>query len=268
MADQMFTGNIASFLTPEGALVFTLTNNGYKRMTYNLATHLLKIKVPWKLCIVCTDSQSFRYLRGMNIPCIRLREPLPDFGADPSPFGSKYFQTLNLKKLELLAKFSSDPSILHGVYLDGDIAVYSDFLPDTLYRLKAPGAPKLMLQCDEQTRVDCSGNLGGAHSCINGCTGFVAWSHGVDTRVFSVNAEKGVWKSHPEDQLFVNTMMQRLNIPVATVPRHLYPNGAFATLYGKESPLKKVAHLLHYNYLIGASKEKKMMLNGDWIIAC
>ena len=268
MADQMFLGNPASFVTPEGALVFTLTNNGYKRMTFNLATHLLNAKVPWKLCVICADNASFRYLRGMDVPCIRLREPLPDFGPDLSPFGSKHFQTLNLKKLELLSRFSSDPAILHGIYLDGDIAVYSDFLPDILHRLKSPGAPKLMLQCDEQTRVDCSGNIPGDNSCPNGCTGFIAWSHGLDTRIFSVNAEKGVWKSHPEDQIFVNTMARHLNIPIATVPRHLYPNGAFASLYGKESPLKKVAFLLHYNYLVGSSKERKMMVNYDWIISC
>ena len=63
-------------------------------------------------------------------------------------------------------------------------------------------------------------------------------------------------------------MMHQLNIPIATVPRHLYANGAFASLYAKDSPLKKVAFLLHYNYLVGASKERKMKMNYDWIIAC
>ena len=251
--------SVDSFLTPDGAFVFTLTSNGYKFMTLNLLTHLRRIKVPWKLCIVCADSGSYSFFRKEGIPCIRCDTPLPDFGTEASPFGTKQFQTLNLKKLELLHSFSATPAIRYGVYMDGDIAVYSDFLPDIISRFQAPGS-SIYLQCDERTRVDCSGNPG----CLNGCTGFLAWRHGVDTSIFKVDRE--LWKSRPEDQMFVNTMMGRLGIPVVTLPRSLYPNGAFASLYGNGSARKSETHLLHYNYLVGASKQKKMKNNGDWLI--
>lgn len=259
----MLAGNIHSFITPEGAFVFTLTNNGYKLLTYNLVCHIQNLKVPWKLCIICADYGSFYFFRNMGVPCIRLQKPLDNFGTDVSPFGTKHFQILNLKKLELLHLFSSDPVIRHGIYIDGDIAVYSDFLPDISTRLSAPTASKIYLQCDEQTRVDCSGNPG----CINGCTGFIAWSHGVDSRIFKVNEDtRDLWKSRPEDQMFVNAMMQRLNIPVITLPRNLYPNGSFVGLYFNGSARKVGTHILHYNYLVGTSKQKKMKNNGDWII--
>ena len=256
----MLADPITPFLSPEGAFVFTLTNNGYKYLTYNLFTHLREIKVPWKLAVICADNGSFRFFRSMGVPCLRFQTPLPEFGPDVSPFGTKHFQTLNLKKLELLGNFSTNPAIRHGVYLDGDIAVYSDFLPDIVSRLSAPPAPNLYLQCDEQTRVDCTGTPG----CPNGCTGFIAWSYGVDPRIFTV--DMAIWKEKPEDQVYVNTMMKKLGIPVTTLPRNLYPNGSFASLFNVGSLRKRDAHILHYNYLVGAAKRKKMMNNGDWLL--
>jgi len=256
----MVVGSITPFLTPEGAFVFTLTNNGYKRMTFNLITHLRRAKVPWKLCVICADMSSYRFFKGQDVPCIR-SAPLPEFGPDMSVFGTKHFQTLNLKKLELLAKFAADPAVKVGIYMDGDIAVYSDFLPDILARFQAPAAPRLLIQCDEQTRVDCIGT-----SCPKGCTGFLAWSHGLSVEPFTVASDPLLWKTVPEDQPFVNAMLRRLEIPFETLPRSLYPNGSFVSLYGKGSAKKDTTFLLHYNYLVGRSKEQKMKNNGDWSI--
>jgi len=259
----MVLGSIIPFLTTGGAFVFTLTNNGYKRMTLNLVHHYRKLKAPWKLCVICADLNSYRFFKTENVDCLRLLNALPETGPDPSPFGTRQFQTLNLIKLQLLSKFSSNPSVKYGIYIDSDIALYSDFLPDILERLN--GCPsQILLQCDEQSRVDCSGNP----SCPNGCTGFLAWSHGLPSQVFTVEGIEAttVWKSAPEDQIFVNTMLRKLDIPVITLPRNLYPNGSFTSLYTKTSSKKATTHLLHYNYLVGAAKEIKMKNNGDWLI--
>jgi hypothetical protein len=259
----MLASPITPYVSLDGVLVFTLTSNGYKYLTYNLSKHLTNIKAPWRLCIICADSESFLFFRSMGISCVRLQKPMASTGTEVSPFGTKHFQSLNLLKLELLHTFSSDPAIRQGVYMDGDIVVYSDFLPDIVSRLSSPSAPKIYLQCDEQTRVDCSGNPG----CQNGCTGFIAWSHGIDTRIFKVNGEtQSLWKARPEDQEFVNRMMRDLGIPVMTLPRNLYPNGAFASLYSDGSLRKFGTFLLHYNYLVGAAKQRKIKNNGDWVI--
>jgi hypothetical protein len=258
----MLNGSIDPFLV-DGAFVFTLSSNGYKFLTLNLVMHLRALKVPWKLCIICADAPSFTFFRNEGIPCLRTTSALPDFGTEVSPIGSRNFQTLNSKKLELLAGFSANPAIRYGIYMDGDIVPYSDFLPDILQRLQAPGAPSLYLQCDEQTRVGCTGTP----SCPNGCTGFLAWSHGIDSRIFSVGGKAlKVWSAHPEDQVFVNTTMKTLGIPVITLPRDLYPNGAFASLFGEGSLRKRDAFLLHYNYIVGAAKQRKIKNNGDWLL--
>jgi len=251
---RMLTGSLSPFLTPEGAIVFTLTNNGYKYLTYNLVLHL--VGFPWKLCVICSDSGSFRFFQALQVPCIRLQTYLPEFGPEPSLFGTRTFQLLNLKKLELLKHFSSDPAIKYGVYMDGDIVVYSNFLPDILDRLSVTN---LYLQCDEQTRVDCSGN-----PCHNACSGFIAWSHGVDTRIFTYDA--ATWKSHPEDQIFINKKIREHSVPFKTLPRNLYPNGSFASLFNNGSLRKRDAFLLHYNYLVGGAKKTKIRNNGDWLV--
>jgi len=112
--------------------------------------------------------------------------------------------------------------------------------------------------------VDCSGNPG----CSNGCTGFIAWSHGVDPRIFTLKGEEAlkVWKAKPEDQAFVNTMMHSIGMPVRTLPRNLYPNGSFASLFYDGSLRKRDAFLLHYNYMVGVAKQRKIKNNGDWIL--
>ena len=259
----MLASKVTPYITPDGAFVFTLTNNGYKYLTYNLYCHIRDLKLPWKLCIICADSESFYFFKMMGVSTVRLQKPQTSTGTEITLFGTKNFQNLNLLKLDLLHMFASDPAIRYGVYMDGDIVVYSDFLPDIVGRLSTPEAPKIYLQCDEQTRVDCSGKPG----CENGCTGFIAWSHGVDTRIFKVNDDtKPIWRARPEDQMFVNRMMNDLGIPVMTLPRLLYPNGAFASMYGPGSLRKVGSHILHYNYLVGPAKVTKMKNNADWLV--
>ena len=253
--------NITPFLTDDdGALVFTLTSNGYKFMTLNLVRHLQARKVPWKLCVVCADASSYRFLSGEGVPCVKLAALLPDSAPVIAPFGTKDFQTLNKKKLECLSSFASNPAVKYGVYLDGDIAVYKNFLPDLLNRLDAGN---LYLQCDEKTRVDCTGT-----PCPNACSGFIAWKYGVNTAIFSLSGPEAqkVWKDQPEDQIFINRMMHQHGVEFSTLPRDLYPNGSFASLFAPESPKKDVAYILHYNYLVGQSKQQKMKQNGDWLL--
>ena len=240
-----------------GTLVFTLTSNGYKYYTMNLVEHLKRAKVPWRLCIICADKPSQQFLRGQGVTALLAPTILRDTGPEISRFGTTDFQRLNRLKLDLLHMFVLNPDIKHGIYMDGDIAVYNDFVPDMIERLSTS---PLLLQCDELTRLDCSG-------CPNACTGFIGWSHGVSPSIFHVTpATFDIWRSRPEDQVFVNAMMQREAAPFKTLPRDLYPNGQFTRLYSPASPLKGIAKLLHYNFLVGPDKQRRMKANGDWLI--
>ena len=69
--------------------------------------------------------------------------------------------------------------------------------------------------------------------------------------------DRVLWNSAPEDQRWVNTKLQ--DIPYATLPRDLYPNGVFV-----EQDLPYL--ILHYNHLVGNAKLIKMKRGGNWII--
>jgi len=253
--------SIGQFITPDKAIVCTLTSNGYKFLTLNLVRLLQKAGVPWKLCIVCTDKASYRFFRQESIPCLLMDSPLPDSQPKITPFGCRAFQQLNLKKLELLAELCASEAD-YIVYMDGDIAVYADFLPDLVQRLAAESAAPILLQCDEQSRADCSGA-----PCPNACTGFIAWRRAdVPAPLFQVAGQGPLWRQCPEDQVFVNHRLRELAIPFQTLPRDKYPNGQFASLYGKDTAQKGSTFILHYNWRVGETKRQSMLANGDWII--
>ena len=259
---SLTAATVQRFLTPRGTLVFTLTSNGYKFLTLNLVRMIQAARVPWTLCIICADTAAHTFFTQEGIPCIRA--PGAGGAAPPQivPFGTRQFQQLNRMKLGLLTSLIGVPEVRQGIYLDGDIAVYRDFVPDIETRLAA--APHtFLLQCDERTRVDCSGTL-----CPILCTGLIAWSHGASAEPFRLSGPEAesTWSACPEDQPFVNRRLLETGTAAQSLPRSLYPNGAFASLFGRGSTRKDEAFLLHYNYLVGDMKPKKMRANGDWVI--
>jgi len=224
--------------------------------TLNLVDNLKRAGVPWKLCIVCADKDSYAFFRRQNINVVKAIT-LVETGPNISPFGTVHFQKLNRLKLELLSQFTSYPEIKHGIYMDGDIAVYNDFVPDIISRLEGG---LLVLQCDESGRADCSG------ACPNVCSGFIGWSHGVSPAIFKVGPDPeslALWRKQPEDQVFINARL--CSTSFKTLPRDLYPNGQFMSLYSPGSPLKRDSKILHYNYTVGMDKQRRMRINGDWL---
>lgn len=246
--------NIDKFIYSD-TLIWTLTSNGYKFMTHNLILNLRKIGVPWKLCVVCSDTPSYMYMKREGIACIKSPNQLSDYGPDIVRFESKNFQKLNILKLQLLELFSKE-QINYCIYMDGDIAVYKDFLPDIINRLNTE---PLLFQCDEQKRdTSCESS-----SCPWACTGFIAWKKGIDSNVFKIN-DSDVWNKQPEDQAWVNYALKKYNIPYTTLPRDKYPNGTFVNLIGPQK--EKEAFILHYNYRVGQQKRGDMKRFGDWYL--
>ena len=237
----------------EGTLAWTLTSNGYKYMTWNLALQWKRARCSAPLCIVCADKPSFQFLQREGISCCLWDEALADFGPLIVPFGSRQFSTLNRLKLSLLHKFSQDPNIQRCIYLDGDIAVYKDIVGDLCQRLTGSD---VLAQCDEQGQT-CSGE------CPNFCTGILAWNHGADKGCFRIT-DMLKWSEKPEDQVWVNGSVKECGTQVTILPRDEYPNGARLTLTHTTPELKEKAFCLHYNYRVGESKKSDMKRFGDW----
>lgn len=237
----------------EGTLLWTLTSNGYKYITLNLLTSISKLKVPWTLLTICSDKESMMFLRGQGFPCILYPGKKVVNGTQLAQWGSEHFKQYNFIKLDILGSFSKNPSIQTCIYLDGDIVVFRDFLPDLLMRLST--CP-LQFQCDSKDPGPCE------EPCTNCCTGLIAWRSSEDKGIFELQGteKRALWAEKPDDQVWVNRELKTRIY--ATLPRPLYPNGAYITKF------KELAEpfLLHFNHRVGTAKIGEMKRAGLWLI--
>ena len=241
-----------------GRLCWTLTSNGYKYLTWNFVLHWRKAtKHP--MLVICADRASYSFLQREGISCVLAGDVLPDYGPTVVPFGSRNFSTLNRMKLYYLAEFARRPEIQECCYLDGDVIVYADFLDGVFGGLEFG---QLALQCDEQ-KPYCSKQEGA--NCPNGCTGVILFKHGLDPSVFTITNESE-WQKQPEDQVWVNTQIQKLGIQWVVLSREGFPNGARAAMTKKSPELSGLAYVLHYNYRVGDIKKTDMKRYGDWLL--
>ena len=121
--------NYDSYIKDE-TLLWTMTSNGYKYLTYNLYLSLQKVNPKIKLMIVCVDKESQIFFRTMNISSIfyKSTKPVPP-GTQPSQFGSDTFMNYNRMKLEIMEDMRLKTDVNYIIYLDGDIVVFKDFIP-------------------------------------------------------------------------------------------------------------------------------------------
>jgi hypothetical protein len=70
------------------------------------------------------------------------------------------------------------------------------------------------------------------------------------------------------DQHFLKVQFDKLNISYITINKNIFMNGSFPGVRTDGHTLKipKEAVLLHYNYMIGLTKEVFMKKNGMWLL--
>lgn len=242
----------------EGHLTWTMTTNGYKYYTLNLISWLRDVaKVPWKLCIVCVDTESYTFFRREGIPCICFDKTKGQLSR-PASFGTSEFGSVVKKKLDIflwIAKYANENGISKSLFLDGDIVVQRDPWP-VLEGLWGSGAKELLFQCDcanDNEHLDCG----------VACTGVVAQDHKIDTsEIWTFNKE--LWSTcENNDQAFVQKRLKALEYSYGTLPRPEWCNGMW------QKSLKWKDHawvLLHYNFRVGDTKKGAMKTYGHWRI--
>lgn len=248
--------NYSSFIKDD-FLIWTMTTNGYKYITYNLVESLKKAKVPWKLMILCVDKESHNFFQTMNVSSVYYKIPLKHMiGTQPSQFGSETFMEFNKIKLDLMEKIRNEvPSnVKYITYIDGDIIVFKDFMPYIKEQFDACNSI-LLFQNDDLYKVE--------NTRANGCTGFFSLRvYPLENSPFLVD-NMSKWKEIREDQVWVNNKIVEYKIPFSYLNRDLFPNG----VYLKEDRWKKVEpYLIHYNHLVGNTKISMMKKNKHWFL--
>jgi len=243
-------------------LVFTVTSDGYKFYTWNLYKMIQQLKVPWKLCILCLDKESYDFMKRIAlIPSRLFGTPGSAFPhKTPFMFGTKQFKRLNRLKVFALETLSQLPQIERLIYLDSDIAVFRDFVPDLKNQLETH---PLLFQCDEKHEniLECSNG----NQCENPCSGLIAMSLTEQReklkQLFAF--DKDLWDTIVGDQDYLLARLKKYGIPYATLSRPEYPNGLFLSnnLFQQGNP-----YLLHFNQVVGSMKQRIMNEKECWFL--
>jgi hypothetical protein len=240
-------------------LVFTVTSNGYKYLTWNLWLLVAKLGT-WKLCILCLDKESFDFFNRMaNIPSRLFLMNGPQIQhITPTTYGSTAFKRMNRMKIDALCGLSQRTDIETLVYLDSDIAVFKDPLPYLKSRLEEQS---LWFQCDENSEALACSDI---NRCGNPCTGLIAMRLDETTRpvfknLYSIDSE--TWKTAVTDQDYIFNRLKQLQVGYKTLERGMFPNGVFINKYKESDP-----YLLHFNYMVGTQKQAVMKRKGCWLV--
>lgn len=253
---------IDPFIT-ERTLVVTVTSDGYKYYTWNLYTNLQRLKVPWKLCILCLDRESKDFFdRIAQLPSrLYLMPGSRVMHKEPVHFGSQSFKRMNRMKLKALHELSQRSELDTLIFMDSDIAVFNDFVPMMKDHLK--DAP-LLFQCDE--KLDNSFACSNTKACKNPCTGVIAMALNEETRpqlkgLYTV--EQAPWSVAMTDQDYIANRLLSLDLPYTTLSRRDVPNGIFLAnnKYKEGNP-----YLVHFNYIVGKTKQRFMIEKDCWFL--
>ncbi len=253
---------IEPFLT-EKTLVFTVTSDGYKYYTWNLYKMLTRLKVPWKLCILCLDRESKDFFdRIAQIPSrLYLMSGDRVLHKEPVRFGTPPFKRMNRMKLKALQELSQRPELETLIFMDSDIAVFQDFVPRLKEQLKEN---PLLFQCDE--KLEDSFECSNTKACTNPCTGVIAMSLTEQTRLQFKNlykVESEPWGTAMTDQDYIANRLLTLQLPYTTLHRGDFPNGIFLA---KDRYKETNPYLVHFNYIVGKTKQRIMMEKECWTL--
>ena len=239
----------------DGKIAWTMTTSGYKFYTLNLIKSLKEVaNVPWTLCIICCDSESFRFFRLEGYECLLYRGSNYKGQVAAAAFGTEDFAVLNRIKIDLLLWFASCKEIRDTMYLDGDIVVRRD--PWPVLEGSFVNSNTLLFQCDCHSMSE--------HECGNACTGFIVERKGdlSTTQLYEFD-EKDWILADKQDQPYVGNRLKKFGIPYTILSRRLFGNGAWQKgMTWKQDDWV----LLHYNHRIGMGKKIAMKKDQHWRI--
>ena len=247
----------------DGILTWTMTTNYYKFYTLNMITSLKEVaKVPWTLCVICCDDESFLFFRREGIPCIAWKRGGQKGQKAIAAFGTQEFMKWNRMKIDILQWFCQNALAAKAektLYVDGDIVFQRDPWP-VLKEEFASSEKPLLFQCDcaNDTEHESEG-------CGNICSGVIATLHTKFDNGKLYEIDEALWKEvDKQDQPYIGKGLVRLGIPYKTLGRRLFGNGHWQkSLKWKDDP---TWILLHYNFRVGDTKKQAMRSYGHWRI--
>jgi len=255
------------FIDADGHIVVTFMNAGYFDYVRNFCENLRRIpEIKWTLCVVCIDPE------GYQLCCDHQIEAMPYFEKSvPTQFSSHNdanWNRINFTKLDVLSWVLRHRDVVRSLtYMDTDIHVYADFVP----YLKSLPRHDMWIQSDHNS-LDPTQT-----SSLSMCAGFFHVQNNDIIRYLFQYDEKTIDRYKVNaDQEFLNVRLKQdpalRSIKVRQLDRLSFPNGVFVPYVPKVVanpvllPGAPPLFLIHYNYLVGDDKRKRMRENNHWFI--
>lgn len=224
----------------------TLTNDGYLDYTLNCLKSLELIEFHNKLHCYVIGEKGYNILKSKGYSSHLLKA---DSENDIvfSKFRQDNWHNITKRKFEIIYNCLKENEYV--CFTDGDIVFQNNkFLK---YCLTYVGDNDMLIQNDAMSNKNKS----------NLCSGFMFIKSNKKTLdIFNpINVQKHV-KPGWDDQIYINKFKHTLNFQ--TLPLEYFPNGQY--YYNSVKPFHPM--MIHFNWVVGHEKKKKMKKHNKWFI--
>lgn len=249
--------DLTPFIDLTGHIVLTFTNLGYFDYIHNMSINIKKKDIPWNLCVICSDMESYEkcILHGIAAIHINTNENNEENLKKMATWNDSNWNNVTFMKLKAMRQIMAVQSIKRITFIDGDIHIYRDFIPYLLKLEEENPEIEFFIQSDSTS------NNPDKHSQYI-CSGFYHFKNSPRIHpLFDYNENDLLINTHNADQQHLTKKLIEYEIKTKQLSRHLFPNGSlFSNI--PENPF-----LFHYNYMVGDEKRKNMMKMGHWYLS-
>ena len=254
MLNELTLNDITPCLLDDNTTVITtITNYGYLMYTYNMLKSLMQFGLDKKVFIICIDKRSAEILKnkGYHVYCVD-DVSLSKF----SPWNTKGYDKICYLKLTVIYHILSLKK--NVLLVDGDIVFQKNPMMDIVY-WQTEHDYDIWVQNDSLINKNTE----------NMCTGYmyIKYTDAI-LHLYDCVSKEGLEKYMTcafdnNDQTYFNRFVKPY-CRMCPLPLERYPNGKF--FYSKAKELRRIAILVHFNWVIGHLKMAKMKEYGHWIL--
>jgi hypothetical protein len=239
---------------------FTMINKGYVDYTKNFLKSMKKSGCKFKLIVYCLDTQAMDDLKDYdNCECIKF-DMKKSMSTNMSKWATKEYKQIVFAKVDAMQKTLQKYPDKPVGYIDTDIVLVSDPTPIILDSMQKHPDVDIFAQCDESA-PQCKNHS----DCPSICSGVIVFRKPLPDHIFKYTNED--INKFQGDQDFLLDKFNTNGIKTLTIDKNVFLNGSYEGIQsGSPVTLPKKACLVHFNWMVGDQKVKRMKEQEMWYL--